>query len=377
MTTEMYLIPECNLEYLELKLRKIANKCNKYGNDFGYQHGDIIYKNIAEPGMPEHMYPFHEIITYGTAIVNGWEYLASLEHTENGNLVTSRPDIEFDEKWFTLPAKCEHCDSKRYRKYTFLVRNVDTNEIKQVGKSCLKDYTNGLSAEHCAYISQFFNEPTDAYFFNKNIVKKYYHVEDVLSEAINLVEEFGYIRSDEYDSTKEKLQAIFFEDKIRSKYDTKKIESMIDWLLNSKEESSYIFNLQTIFKNRYCKLSQFGLIASLPSFMSNSIRIQKQKEQYEKALKEQQDNSEYFGSVGERINIVADVDTITSYEGYYGRTYIVSIKVDCYTFIWKTSKYCESGKYNVIGTIKEQSLYNGVKQTILTRCRLKETEDVC
>jgi hypothetical protein len=176
-----YLVNVDNLPKLEKKLATIEKKCRTYGCDFTYkQVGEVFrewlwdtragckeledpkknYDNVMFGDNPRfvRMGKFEKYVVLeveGTAIVSGWEFVATLEHTPDGNIVrTYNNDFNIPERYLTSKSVCEHCGTNRKRKDTYLVRNVETMEYKQVGKSCLRDYTKGMSAE---FVSTFWS----------------------------------------------------------------------------------------------------------------------------------------------------------------------------------------------------------------------------
>ena len=152
----MYEIFEGNMDRLEAKLTRIANKCKKYGCEFTYNKVGEVYRELVDDNKQKYTARFIQVEAEGTAIINDWQFIASVEHTEKGNIINRVCDIEVPERYYTGSPVCEHCNSNRYRKYTYIVRNVSTGEFKQVGKSCLNDFTHGLSAEAAArYISLY------------------------------------------------------------------------------------------------------------------------------------------------------------------------------------------------------------------------------
>lgn len=97
-------------------------------------------------------------------------------------------------------------------------------------------------------------------------------------------------------------------------------------------------------------------------------------------------DSEWVGEVGDRIDMELTLSWISQWEqnkySGYGTEF-----VSLYTFkddkgnelIWKTTSCFELAKskgikFQVRGTIKEHSDYKGTKQTVLTRCKVKEVE---
>lgn len=87
----------------------------------------------------------------------------------------------------------------------------------------------------------------------------------------------------------------------------------------------------------------------------------------------------YYGEVGDKVNLEVTYVRYTCWEnsyGYYGGvTFLYTFEMDGYTFIWKTSKLLsddikEGDVITIAGTIKEHSEYNGIEQTVLTRCKV-------
>ena len=82
-----YKIYEGNMERLEKKLKSIANKCTKYGNDFQYKRiGDEFIEREDENGN-KYIVKYVIVEAEGTAIINNWQFVASIQHTDNGNII--------------------------------------------------------------------------------------------------------------------------------------------------------------------------------------------------------------------------------------------------------------------------------------------------
>lgn len=150
-----YAIYEGNMERLEKKLTRIFNKCKAYGCDFHYQQTGEVFKELKDENGKTYNARFVLVEAEGTAVINDWEFIAEVDHTEKGNIITG-VGVEVPERYYISKPVCEHCNSNRYRKNTYIVRNKTTGEFKQVGKSCLKDFTHGMSAEAVTqYMSLF------------------------------------------------------------------------------------------------------------------------------------------------------------------------------------------------------------------------------
>jgi hypothetical protein len=88
---------------------------------------------------------------------------------------------------------------------------------------------------------------------------------------------------------------------------------------------------------------------------------------------------EYIGKVGQRLSVTATLTRAIPYDASFsyqrrimGYIYIFET-ADGNTLVWKTtSALLDTGKeYDIVGTVKEHSEYNKVRQTVLTRCKIK------
>lgn len=83
--------------------------------------------------------------------------------------------------------------------------------------------------------------------------------------------------------------------------------------------------------------------------------------------------STFQGNVGNKIEVELKVVGVFDFIGRYGVTYLHNMTdVNENIYIWSTStKKLEKNEiYMVKGTIKEHKEYRGVKQTVLTRCKV-------
>ena len=88
----------------------------------------------------------------------------------------------------------------------------------------------------------------------------------------------------------------------------------------------------------------------------------------------------YPGEEKERLrNLKVKVSNLRGFEDYYGYTNIITFTLDNYVFVWMTSKtdldLTIDDEVLLTGTIKKFDEYNGVKQTHLTRCIIKEIQE--
>lgn len=389
-----YRIYEGNMERLEKKLNRIAKKCKKYGNDFKYEQvGEEFTEHTDEDG---NTYTVRYVLVEaeGKAIINDWKFIACVEHTNKGNIISKCGcEVEVPERYYTSESICEHCNSKRYRKDTYIVQNTETGEFKQVGKSCLKDFTCGMSAEGIASYISLFDE-----LIQGEVIEGGYHgtryieVKESLQYIAETIRHFGYVRSDDTRPTKQRAREYYelehgmlsgYYDKERAKelraemesvsfkydseYAKELTENVLKWIEEQEESTNYIHNLKTVCSLEYVSFDKFGLLASM--FPTYDKQLVREKQKAEEKAQEQQ--SEYVGNVGDRITVqIADFKIVTSWETEFGLTKIFKIvDTDGNIYTWKTSGGIADGTETIVGTVKAHNEYRDVKQTELTRVR--------
>jgi hypothetical protein len=148
--TVEYAIPEFNWGKASKKLESLTRRAKKLGvNGLTYEvKGEEVrevktgkYTLEGRPITVEILYVLVDV-TGDAPVIAGYTFAATVEHTEEGNVLRKVPGCEIDAplSYRTASRKCEHCNKIRSRKDTYLVLNNETGEWKQVGKSCLRDF---------------------------------------------------------------------------------------------------------------------------------------------------------------------------------------------------------------------------------------------
>lgn len=380
-----YSIFEDNMPRLERKLIAIKKKCAKYSLPFAYSViGEEFKTHTSMDSDETHKQTLRYVVidVSGTAIVNDWKFIASIEHTNDGNIIKCVDDsVVVPQKYYNTRGYCEHCGTNRRRRYTSLVMNVKTGEFKQLGKSCVTEYTHGLSAEYIANYISLFDELIVGHSVQGTGYERYLDVKEFLQYVVECVNCWGFFKSDAQYSTKRRAWNYMVEHGEQYKLEMKAsgfkvdregnkqiVEDALVWLENQLD-NAYIHDLKVIVKNQYVKYANLGILASLiPVY---------QKEMGKKQAEQLEQPSRHIGEIGQRINI--DIKRIsvltswgTSYDGYNvteTKVYKI-IDLNDNVFIWKTSSCVMDGETHLTGTVKEHSEYKGVKQTVLTRCKV-------
>ena len=398
-----YLIYEGNMERLQKKLTRIENKCKKYGNtEFKFEIKGERYKEIKEDDKIYNI-KCYLVEVEGIAKINNWVFVATIQHKDNGNIIRQfKTDIEIPEKYRSTDSICEHCHSKRIRKDTYLIYNESTKEFKQVGKSCLNDFTNGLSAENVAQYISWFDEVIEGEQVDSLNSKKYYPIETVVLHAIETIKHYGFISramamesNDRFiQTTSERVSDFMFPNRFfnrkeilqemekigynpESEENKAELNKILEWLSKADDTTQYIYNLKITVADGYCEGRDFGLLVSLPSAYFKALEREQDRLLREKKRAEIQAlnaNKKHIGNVGERLDIdISSVECVTSFPTDYGMMRIYRFETaEGSILIWKTSNFIEhTDKVKKIkATIKAHNEYNGEKQTELSRVKI-------
>ena len=155
--------------------------------------------------------------------------------------------------------------------------------------------------------------------------------------------------------------------------DYKVADKIIAHVTGLEENNNYIHNLKVLCENSWVRYSNVNLLCSAIVCWNRELE---RRERVAKRVEENKElaKSEYLGEVGERTTF--DIDSwkaLTSWETEWGVTVLYRfIDINGNVIIWKSSKYIADEKEisKLTGTIKEHKDFNGVKQTIVTRCKI-------
>lgn len=391
-----YAILEGNMERVMKKVTRIQNKCRKYGCDFHFAEVGEEFREVQCEDGSIRTFRYVIVEAEGVAEINGWKFIASVEHTEKGNIINRACDVEVPERYYTTTPICEHCMSRRYRKDTFIIMNMETGEFKQVGRNCLADYTHGMSVEGVAAYASLFDEIIEAEEPIEGFggCGTYMAPKDILTYAAEVIRHFGYVKSEPYvRSTSDRVVAYYgvdhgwytriFEAEYRKQLEkemadchfnadsdeTKNlVNEALKWLDGQDESNNYMHNLKTVCSLRWCETRHIGLLSSLfPTYDKALVREAKKAKEAEVAK-----ISNWVGNIKDRVEIaVHDFKAVASWDTQWGVTKIYKFTDDNgNVFVWKTSNWVDDDRVEkIVGTIKDHTEFRDEKQTELTRCK--------
>lgn len=387
----VYAIPECRYEGLTKKLDRIARKCERFGNPFTVNRIGEEYR--TEDGITR---KFVTLEVSGVAKVADWEFVGTVEVHDGGNVIRCAPDMEMPERFRHTSNVCEHCRTERPRNNLYVVRNVKTNEYRQVGGSCLALYTHGLNMEYCTAWMDGLMEVEDAadddWRDGESLGPVYYDVERVITLACAAIDKGGYGSSQSAYPTRAVVSELlrhgmsldtridranaWLPNGVRltkddiSSVDASRVRAIMDHYMALEDDGDFAHNVKVLLNEGYARPENIGYLCYLPAGYARHL---------EQAAARESRSSErhvHYGEVGRRYKGVAvkSVRESGSYTTAYGVTTVYTIVLDDDTALtWKSSKSIDvdtCGR-SVDFTVKEHGEYRGEKQTLVTRCSFK------
>lgn len=148
---EIFKIPETRFYELESRVEKFSRRAVKLSQ------APItieVVGEVTEDAETDYGYKYVRVFklvkVIGKApVVAGYTFIARLEHTEAGNIMSRAPDcedIEIPSEVRESVGVCNHCSTNRRRKDTFIIRHDETGALKLIGRNCLADYIRDESA---------------------------------------------------------------------------------------------------------------------------------------------------------------------------------------------------------------------------------------
>ena len=407
-----YLIREENMERLEKKLATLQKKCIASHCSLSYQVKGDEFKTFTNDYGEEITVRYKVVEVDGEAKYNGWRFVATIDHHDAGNVIRAYDtEIVVPDKYKSCGSTCEHCNKIRSRKDTYLIYNDELAEFKQVGKSCLQEFTNGLSADNIAFFCSIYEEMEKGYDYSGSSINRYISVEQMLNYAFETYHHFGYQKSESsfydeeipvgYRSTKTRVTDYYYVKRLpssvrevleaemaevnfnpESEYAVESTKSALDWIKNIEEaelnSNEYIRNLHVICSDEYTDYRSLGILVSLPVAYDRHLEKIAAYEKKQKEDKAAADASDHIGAVGDRLTVEVDsFKCISSWDTQYGTTFLYKFTDKANNvYIWYASKYIDDEELvsTVIGTVKEHSEFNNIKQTVLTRCKVSHKE---
>lgn len=325
----------------------------------------------------------------------GWTFLAALQHEAEGNIVRTIPGVNIAARkdLRTAGPDCEHCNVHRRRNDTYIVVHDDGRQM-QVGRQCLADFTGHDSPEAIARWAELlhaFRESIDSmggdgegYGGGQRQVTT---LDDFLPYVVASIRADGWLSRtaarESYGARTATADLAWLncfpppnktllvpsdDDLARSRTCLETLRNHFD--ANPAETlTDYEHNCRIVVEGLSVDSRSAGIAASLVAFADRLLgqEIERRKNAV----------SEHVGTVGKRETFTLSVERIVDIEGAYGTTHLTMFrdeKGNSYKWFASSVRLDVGSTYTVKATVKAHDVYNGTKQTTLTRCKAEKVE---
>ena len=258
---------------------------------------------------------------------------------------------------------CDVCGRDNDRTKVYHVEMSDGSMI-QVGHSCL--FRAGLTEDKINSANEFYSE---GFWARSHDTKRF------IAECASAISKWGYVSSktglsinqvvDPKNETKlvKTVDARFFAG-LKEGWQTE-VESLIAECLEfaKNDKSEFAQNLAAICRTERFLVPLVNVAAYIPEY------VNKQREKRDNLA-----NGRFVGAVGEKINMPVEFVAINATDGYYGVSYFYTFKDANGNLLgWKTATnlhLTKGAKCQLTGKIKELNEWQGVKKTMLERCKI-------
>lgn len=290
------------------------------------------------------------------------------------------------ETWNT----CDHCHTNRDRAKVFLLRDQETGQITRVGSTCMSTFlgiTFQVPDGAFSLIREI--EDMDDLGWSGDPLDVSHRIDHVLAIAWATMSEYGWMSSNTASyipgavSTGQRVSLLMKAkgwDAAEERYQM--IDSVPATLVNQlvayarnlgdTDNSEYARTVSAIVRGQHenNQLVSGANVKILASVVSGFQRAQDRKAQNEAIA-----NSEYVGEIKKRQTFTGlRVLSTRTFEGEYGSRQLVKfVSPEGNLLVWWNTGSANpsvDATYDVTGTPKAHEEYQGVKQTILTRCKL-------
>lgn len=323
---------------------------------------------------------------------NGWTFLAAVDAIETATgadfILRTAPGVDESgvDRTALAAGRCEHCNTVRAnRRYTYLVRHTETGEIRQVGSTCIKDFTGWAGRPVFIWADDVADELHE-FLGGFASSGPEYTPETVVAAAWAISRRFGWVPASATfgRSTRDLVSSYLYgtsraDRELRADVAADVAEAagmgatIVTSLLEGLTDAGdYVANLKVCLRAASVSHRHLGITVSAVTAYERMIGDRVQRQTAEKTRKE----SAYAGEIGQKLTITGTVTRLKPIEQHYGYTPTTSMLViiESGTTVAKTFTaaawawdVAQGDEITITGTVKAHEEFNDIKETVLTR----------
>jgi hypothetical protein len=383
----IFEIPEVNFPAFEKAIKKISKKSVRLTGEpvnflvFGYHMKDV--------GQKEKIKVIEVLVTCEPVVVSGFQFIGTLDKVEDNILASAVPGQTIPENFWKNGAtiECEHCGLNRRRNSTVVLRKTDDQTYKQVGKNCLKDFfghdpkLEAAKAEIFASVTRLAGDCVE--YCGGGLYVDLEHYLNYVAAAIRAI---GWVSKKQaadtgqeptchvayenaYPNGRTKVKEVF----IPTEADGELVKKAIEWATSdaiANSDNDFLHNVYVVASAGGVKFKLLGIAAAI---VSAYIREQERHA----ARKVEQADSKHIGTVGKRETFKGcKVLAERTIETNFGTSFLYKFANEENAILtWFSSRkigLTVGEVITLVGSVKKHDSYQGIAQTVLTRCKVAE-----
>ena len=410
MTIQTTTIRKANVDELIANIEKMNKKCRKlnceemkltFDNEHtkSFNHHPVSGRTLISPMIVEYVDAHLE---YEIPVIDGWELIATLDiypgENDNQVLVSAVPEKEVPEHYKNRnEIACEHCGWNRNRYHSVLLQNTESNEYKEVGSTCVKDFMGHdprgflfMASIDFPAIASFKDEYVGSY--GRRLYA--YGLKEVLVFTSAVIKKHGWMSKGKAYQLECESSASKVWDNLEPSADVMKhrkenlvktddddvavAEATIEYFENvDATDNDYLTNCQKIATLGYVPSKYMGFACSMVSSYQRVLNDKVKKEAEEKLPP-----SNWVGEIGDRLKDVRVKVVFTKVmpDRGWGESMLYIFR-DALGNEYKTFysgykfNYDKDDEILLTGTVKKHDEFKGKKSTMLNRVIGKDAPD--
>jgi hypothetical protein len=373
---QVYDIPENAWPWVKKELEKLQKKAAKLTDD------KVTFMVIGKNDQPNSQSKlagsvkiFYEVFISAPEVkLNGWEIVATYDHDlDAGSIIRQVHGHVLPAELLNAPPACEHCGVNRRRNNTFFLKCDET--YKQVGRSCLVDFTGHKSPEKLVRAAELYGHIQGIMQVVKNGIvnsqRDLVTTEYAAREVATTILRSGYVSVKESRDNFNLMSSTFVqtrtwwghacEDWSPAAIDL--ADKALEWGREIKATSSWQHNVRVIAESPTIEFKHLALLTSLIGVFSNKYFSRNEQ-------------SEHQGLLGERIPNTLATLVKTSPAKFGTRHVFKDSKNNIYVWFKDTDEFenMTGMVFEISGKVRQHSIFGGVKQTDLNFMRIKQVD---
>jgi hypothetical protein len=329
--------------------------------------------------------------------IKGWTFVATLDHSMvGGNLLRVLPGAApLPERFRSVEPNCDHCRKKRQRNDTFVLLSDDGKTYKQIGRQCIRDfigYDVEAIAQSAVWLSECLPSESDGdEGYGGGGRSRDIQLHTFMAHVNAMIRNWGWISGKDAEiQQRTATRSMALSNMFPTKRDRQEglvkpltdadfriATAALEWAKQLPAKDEYQYNIRLIAEQSAIEFRSCGFAASIIPAYARAQDQEIKRAERRKSMK----GSEHLGVAKQRLrDIPATVYGHSVLEGDFGTTHVYRFRdTSGNVIIWyasRTQKIDLNDQVLLTGTVKKLETWEGINQTVLSRCIVTAKPDV-